>query len=105
MYDFAPALGRLSDQALGPLIRFLRLKLGATPRQVTWAAFGASVAAAAAVASRRLDAGLALMALGQLLDGVDGGIARGGVGVRRRRRPRARRRAVAPPRPPAPRRD
>jgi len=76
MYDFAPALGRLSDQALGPLIRFLHLTLGATPRHVTWAAFGASVAAAAAVASRRLDAGLALMALGQLLDGVDGGIAR-----------------------------
>jgi phosphatidylglycerophosphate synthase len=76
VFDFAPGVGRLSDRLLGPLIRLLHLKLGATPRRVTWAAFVVSVVAAAVIATSRVVPGLVLMAVGQVMDGIDGGIAR-----------------------------
>ena len=45
MYDFAPGIGRALDRAIRPLLKFCHVSLGLSPAQVTWAAFGASVAA------------------------------------------------------------
>lgn len=76
MYDFAPAVGGLHDRVQRPLVRFLHGRLRLTPAHLTWAAFGASAAAAVVIAAGHLKSGLAVMAVGQVLDGLDGGIAR-----------------------------
>jgi CDP-diacylglycerol--glycerol-3-phosphate 3-phosphatidyltransferase len=76
VFDFAPAIGRGADRAIRPVLRLFHETFGMSPAQVTWAAFGASAAAGVAFGAGRLGWGLALMALGQVLDGIDGGIAR-----------------------------
>jgi len=76
MYDFAPAVGRALDRVIRPVLEFCHVTLRLSPAQVTWAAFGASVAAGIAFAAGRLAWGLGWMAFGQVLDGIDGGIAR-----------------------------
>ena len=67
---------KLGDHILRVAIRTLHLRLGLTPDQLTWASFVAALPAAALIATRHVGWGLAAMAVGQVLDGLDGGIAR-----------------------------
>jgi phosphatidylglycerophosphate synthase len=76
VHERIPVLVRISDWTVRPILRFLHLKLRATPTHVTWAAFVFSVAAGVAIATGRVHAGLWLMFVGQVLDGMDGGMAR-----------------------------
>jgi len=76
MYEFAPVLGSTVDRGIRPVLRFVHVTLGLSPDQVTWAAFWLSAAAAAVFATGRVIPALVLMGVGQVLDALDGGIAR-----------------------------
>jgi phosphatidylglycerophosphate synthase len=66
----------LSDKILGPLIRFAHETLGLSPDQVSVIGFLIGMVAAGLVATGNVVAGLIVMALSQIIDGVDGGVAR-----------------------------
>ena len=76
MHERIPALGRLSDALVRPPLRFLHVGLGVTPGQVTWSAFIVSAIAGGVIAAGHVGLGLGLVALGQVLDGMDGAMAR-----------------------------
>jgi phosphatidylglycerophosphate synthase len=76
MYEFAPVLGTALDRGVRPVLRLLHVRLGLSPAQVTWLSFWASVASAVAFSTSHVVPGLVLMALGQILDGLDGAMAR-----------------------------
>jgi len=69
-------MGSGSDGILKLPIRFAHESLGMTPNQISVAGFVAGIAAAITVAAGHLLVGLILMALSQLIDGLDGGVAR-----------------------------
>ena len=66
----------LADRLAAPVARFLHERLGLSPAQLSWAAFGLSLGAGLGIAAHHLVTGLVLMAAGQVVDGVDGAVAR-----------------------------
>jgi phosphatidylglycerophosphate synthase len=58
------------------VLRFLHVTLGLSPDQLTWGAFWVSLVSAVCLAAGLTPLALAFMALGQVLDGFDGGMAR-----------------------------
>ena len=69
-------MGKTSDRLLRGLITLTHETLGLTPNQISAAGFVAGVIAALLVALGFLVYGLVTMALGQVIDGLDGGVAR-----------------------------
>lgn len=67
---------RKVDAVLGGLIVFLHERLGLSPDAISVAGLIAGIASGAAVVAGELRAAMALLALSQLLDGLDGGVAR-----------------------------
>jgi phosphatidylglycerophosphate synthase len=76
MLEFVALLKRPIDGAARPLVRALHLRLGLQPDHLTWASFVVSAAGAVPIVMHHVILGLAIVFAGQLLDGLDGRMAR-----------------------------
>lgn len=65
-----------SDTILRSLIRFVHEKLGLSPNQLSTLGFMIGTGAALVVMSENVVRGLVMLALSQIVDGLDGGVAR-----------------------------
>ncbi len=65
-----------SDTILSWPIRFAHETLGLSPNQLSTVGFVVGLAAAATTATGAVGSGMGLMALSQIIDGLDGGVAR-----------------------------
>ncbi len=65
-----------SDTALNAAIRFAHETLGLSPNQISTIGFVIGIGAAITVAAGALLPGLLLLAVSQIIDGLDGGVAR-----------------------------
>ncbi len=69
-------MGKGSDNILSFPIRFVHEKLGLSPNQISTLGFLIGMSAAVLVAKGKLLSGLVMLAVSQLVDGLDGGVAR-----------------------------
>ncbi len=67
---------KISDRILNSFIGFVHETLGLTPNQISTFGFLVGIAAATLVALGALVPGLIALALSQVIDGLDGGVAR-----------------------------
>ena len=65
-----------SDNILSVPVRLAHEKLGLSPNQLSTIGFAVGIAAAIGVAAGHLKTGLGLLAISQIIDGLDGGVAR-----------------------------
>ena len=65
----------LVDRALGPPARLL-VRLGVTANMVTWVGFAIGMGAAAAIAAGWFAAGIVMILVNRICDGLDGAVAR-----------------------------
>jgi phosphatidylglycerophosphate synthase len=66
----------IADRILLPLIQFLHEGLGLSPNRISAIGFVAGLAGAALTATGNFAWGMAVMAVSQVIDGLDGGVAR-----------------------------
>ena len=76
MYNFAPAHHRVIDRVLRPVTKFLHLRLGLTPNQVSVIGSAVGLVAVVPILLEEIEIGLLLLAFSQIIDGIDGSIAR-----------------------------
>ena len=69
-------MGKESDGILSVLIRFVHETLGLSPNQISTVGFVVGMLAAALVVAGFLVPGLIVLAVSQIIDGLDGGVAR-----------------------------